>query len=472
MAWFIAFLEGASTLAVEVIAIRLAVPVVGSSATLTGVTLAVVLLALSAGYWRGGMLSARWDSRRTQTALGRNLLLAAGIYGVVSFPLEANLLEKTLDAGLDVTLAIGLTALGLFLLPVYLASQTVPMLAELTNSEGKAGKASGRILFFSTLGSVVGGILTPVLLFPCLGVQRTTYGVCVLLVVAGCAALGRSRFALSAASGVTVLALVVAAHIVFSPREPGFSFDSAYQSFRVVTDEDAEGRAERVLLLGGGRASGVYLDDGATSFAYVRETEKALSETQPSDVLVIGAAGFTFPRDAARVPTVQRVDAVDLDPAVKRIAETEFLGEPLDPKIRFLPMSARYALHKLRRDGNHYGFAFVDAYYGKGIPPELLTVEFFSDVNAISDRTVVNVIMDGTLASAFANNLLASFREAFHGVWVKPLMVEDQKFINVLVSNWPVAGSNPWNGRGIIYHDDKNTADRDWIRLLWRRAKS
>jgi predicted membrane-bound spermidine synthase len=472
MAWFIAFLEGASTLAVEVIAIRLAVPVVGSSATLTGVTLAVVLLALSAGYWRGGMLSARWDSRRTQTALGRNLLLAAGIYGVASFPLEANLLEKTLDAGLDVTLAIGLTALGLFLLPVYLASQTVPMLAELTNSEGKAGKASGRILFFSTLGSVVGGILTPVLLFPCLGVQRTTYGVCVLLVVAGCAALGRSRFALSAASGVTVLALVVAAHIVFSPREPGFSFDSAYQSFRVVTDEDAEGRAERVLLLGGGRASGVYLDDGATSFAYVRETEKALSETQPSDVLVIGAAGFTFPRDAARVPTVQRVDAVDLDPAVKRIAETEFLGEPLDPKIRFLPMSARYALHKLRRDGNHYGFAFVDAYYGKGIPPELLTVEFFSDVNAISDRTVVNVIMDGTLASAFANNLLASFREAFHGVWVKPLMVEDQKFINVLVSNWPVAGSNPWNGRGIIYHDDKNTADRDWIRLLWRRAKS
>jgi hypothetical protein len=50
--------------------------------------------------------------------------------------------------------------------------------------------------------------------------------------------------------------------------------------------------------------------------------------------------------------------------------------------------------------------------------------------------------------------------------------VEDQKFINILVSNWPMAGSNPWNGRGIIYHDDKNTADRDWVRLRWRGAKS
>ena len=59
--WIIAFVEGFSTLAVEVIAIRLAIPVVGSSITLTGVMLGVVLFALSAGYWRGGALSAEWD---------------------------------------------------------------------------------------------------------------------------------------------------------------------------------------------------------------------------------------------------------------------------------------------------------------------------------------------------------------------------------------------------------------------------
>jgi len=47
--WIVAFIEGFSTLAVEVIAIRLAIPVVGSSVTLTGVMLGVVLFALSAG---------------------------------------------------------------------------------------------------------------------------------------------------------------------------------------------------------------------------------------------------------------------------------------------------------------------------------------------------------------------------------------------------------------------------------------
>src|ERR1700745_2440228 len=92
--WIIAFIEGFSTLAVEVIAIRLAIPVVGSSITLTGVMLGVVLFALSAGYWRRGVLSAQWDRTRTRSALTRNLFLAALLYGAIAFPFEATLLER------------------------------------------------------------------------------------------------------------------------------------------------------------------------------------------------------------------------------------------------------------------------------------------------------------------------------------------------------------------------------------------
>src|SRR3984893_261359 len=184
--WIIAFIEGFSTLAVEVIAIRLPIPVVGSSVTLTGVMLGVVLFALSAGYWRGGELSARWNRAQTRTALARNLILAAVIYGALAFPLEATLLEKFLDIGLSLPMAIGMTATLLFLIPIYLASQTVPMLAELTNIDGKAGKASGKVLFFSTVGSVAGGIVTPVCLFPSIGVTRSTFIVCGLLAGAAC----------------------------------------------------------------------------------------------------------------------------------------------------------------------------------------------------------------------------------------------------------------------------------------------
>ena len=468
--WIVAFIEGFSTLAVEVIAIRLAIPVVGSSITLTGVMLGVVLFALSAGYWRGGDLSARWNQAQTRTALARNLIVAALIYGALSFPLEATLLEKLLDIGLPLPMAIGVTATLLFLIPIYLASQTVPMLAELTNLEGKAGKASGKVLFYSTLGSVAGGIVTPVWLFPYLGVARSTYVVCGLLALIGCVmAIGQFRFLKALGVGAAALSAIILTHALAEPGNSVFSFDSAYQSIRILEEKTASGRTERTLMMGGGRASGIYADNGETSFEYVRAAEQALAETKPETVLVIGAAGFTFPRDAANFPGVRRVDAVDVDPVVKNIAELNFLKQRLPAKVRFLPLSARYAVRKLRKDGEHYGFALVDAYFGKGIPDELVTAEFFKDLQLVSDRTAVNVQTDPTMTSAFARNVLASFREAFGAAWVKDVRSkrEDTDLINILVTSWPASGSIEWKGNGEVYRDDRNTADRDHVDLVW-----
>src|SRR6267378_167653 len=277
--WVIAGIEGFSTLAVEVIAIRLAVPVVGSSITLTGVMLGIVLLALSAGYWRGGVLSARWDRGQTRIRLARNLLFAAVLYGALAFPLEAVLLEKSLDAGLNLPLAIGMTGTLLFLLPIYLASQTVPMLAELTNIDGHAGKASGKVLFFSTMGSVAGGIITPVWLFPTLGVARSTFIVGgSLAIAAGVMAIGHFRVLKTIGMGAVALTIVVSAYALAPSPKAVYSFDSAYQSVRIVEEKAENGRTERVLIMGGSRASGIYADTGETSFSYVLAAEQALAE--------------------------------------------------------------------------------------------------------------------------------------------------------------------------------------------------
>src|SRR5260370_10205715 len=94
--WIIAFIEGFSTLAVEVIAIRLAIPIVGSSVTLTGVMLGVVLFALSAGYWRGGEASPPWKKTPTQNAPTPPPILPAAVSGAPAVPPRAPLLRKIL----------------------------------------------------------------------------------------------------------------------------------------------------------------------------------------------------------------------------------------------------------------------------------------------------------------------------------------------------------------------------------------
>jgi spermidine synthase len=354
------------------------------------------------------------------------------------------------------------------LLPIYLASQTVPMLAELMNTEGKAGKASGIVLFYSTLGSVAGGIVTPVWLFPYIGVTRSTYVVCgVLGAIAAALAIGAVRKSKAAVWGAGALAAVLAANAAVSPGDALYSFDSAYQSVRIVKEKDDGGRMERVLIMSGSRSSGIYADNGETSFEYVRAAEQALAEVRPGRALVIGAAGFTFPRDVARLPFVQQVDAVDVDPVVRTIAEREFLKQPLPAKVRFLPLSARYAVRKLLADSAHYGFSFVDAYFGKGIPDELVTVEFFRDVRQVSEHTAANIVMDRTMNSAFARNTLATFRAAFGEAWVRDVRPGDDDLTNILVTSWPAGGAAHWNGRGDLYRDDRNSADRDHVQMVW-----
>jgi spermidine synthase len=463
----VAILEGFSTLAVEVIAIRLATPVAGSSMTLTGVMLGFVLFALSAGYWRGGELSARRTSEQIRTAVARNLLAAGAIYAALSFPAEAWLLEKLLDAGLALGLAIGTTATLLFVLPVYLASQTVPMLAELTNTEGKAGRASGKILFFSTLGSVAGGILTPVFLFPTIGVRISTYLVCGLLAVAaGMAMAGHTRRRVLIPA-TTLLAAVSVAQAVSNQGKYRFAFDSPHQSIRIVDEPVTGGRVKRVMYLNGGRASGIYTDNGESAFRYVREATQALAASKSESVLAIGAAGFTFPRDAAAMPFVKEVDAVDVDSEVLNIAEEHFLLAPLSRKVRFVPVSARGALHSFRQQGRRFGFTLLDAYSGKGIPEELLTVEFFSDVRSVSNRVAANIIMDPEVESEFARNVLASFRQVFGRVWIKNTDPDDSDVSNVLVTNWDMGGSVEWKAGGRIYTDDRNSGDQDHVKMIW-----
>ena len=466
--WVVAFLEGFSTLAVEVIAIRLAVPVVGSSVILTGVMLGIVLLALSAGYWRGGELSSRWDSGRTRKVLARNLLLAAALYGVLAFPFEAKLLDRLLD-DLNLPLSIGITATLLYLAPIYFASQTVPMLAEVTSGDGHAGRASGKVLFFSTLGSVAGGVFTPVYLFPSLGVARTSYLVCAVLAIAAAMMVASRTEKFGAlAAGAAAIAAAAAMHAITSPAGDVYSFDSAYQTIRIVDEKSPSGRIERVLRMGGGGASGIFADTGQTSFPYTLAAEHLLAVTGATTTLVIGAAGFTFPRDVAKFPEISRVDAVDVDPSVKRIAEQHFLDAPLPAKVKFLPLSARYAVRKLARDRQRYGFTFVDTYFGKGIPDELVSTEFFRDVRAISDRTVVNAVVDRKLESDFARNMFAAFRDAFGEVWLFDAKSGEESYLtNMLVLSWPAPGSRRWDGSGTAYRDDRNNADRDRVALMW-----
>ena len=161
------------------------------------------------------------------------------------------------------------------------------------------------------------------------------------------------------------------------------------------------------------------------------------------------------------------IDAVDVDPAVKPISEQYFLHQALPGLIRFYPLSARYAMRKFGRENRRYGFTFLDAYFGQGIPEELVTLDFFEDVRRVSDRTVANLITDRDLDSAFSRNFLATFRRAFGAVWISSVTPGDSYYTNFLISSWPIEGAKLWNESGDPYRDDKNRAAWEYVDMKW-----
>ena len=68
------------------VALRKAVPYVGSSIVLTSVVIGVILLALSAGYYAGGVLTSRLSTQALLRRLQIYLVVSALYYLLIVYP--------------------------------------------------------------------------------------------------------------------------------------------------------------------------------------------------------------------------------------------------------------------------------------------------------------------------------------------------------------------------------------------------
>ena len=289
---FVVLVEGFTTLAMQMVALRHAIPLVGSSIILTSVVIGVILLALAVGYRHGGKLTERLTHKQITRVLAR-LLFGAGLYYVLLvFPFQEGILVDFVQK-FPYIVALFLFSLLFFFIPVAIASHTMPMITELTN--GTKGFAAGKILFVSTLGSFLGSILTSTVLFSVLGVELTGYVRAGLLIVCHMALIIYMR----RIPWAGIVALVVIGVLFFQRPEAEamvYTHDSAYQKIEIREDKYAD-TLIRTMLLNGGYASSIYADKRESRFGYIRtaieisDIRTAVSSTmEKKNILVIGAA--------------------------------------------------------------------------------------------------------------------------------------------------------------------------------------
>lgn len=279
--------------------------------------------------------------------------------------------------------------LVLVAVPVTLLGAAAPWAVRLAVGEmDRSGEVVGRLYAISTAGSLLGTMISALLLIPLLGTQRTFFVFALVLALVATAGVGW-RFVLVPAALALALAMPVGTIKGAGGDRVLYEAETVQQYARVVERPDGsralelnEGQAVHSLYRPGTYLTGDYWDGHLVVPAAARRLP-------PERIAILGNAGGTVARAFGHFFPRTAVDAVEID------AELTELGRRFldlhNPRMRTFGEDAR---PWLERSAGGYDAIMVDAYRQPYIPFYLTTREFFELTRerlAPRGITIVNV---------------------------------------------------------------------------------
>jgi spermidine synthase len=382
------FVVGMGSLGAEIAAVRLLAPYFGASTIVWANTIGVVLVALSLGYWLGGRLADRHPHMRGLCLVA---LAAAGLLALVPFAADP-LLDVAVDALDEISAGafVGslFAVLVLVAVPVLLLGAVSPYAIRLALARvEEAGTIAGRLYALSTAGSLVGTLVSALLLIPLVGTRRTflIFALSISLVaVAGLRPL--RRYALAPGAIAVLIALPVGT--LKAQTDSGrviFETETAYQYARVVERPDGK----RQLELNEGQAVHSVYDPATVLTHDYWDGHLVLPfagrSSPPARVALLGNAAGTIARAYGRLFPRTRIDGVEIDGELSEIGRRYF--DMRAPRLHLYHEDARPFL---RRVDARYDAISLDVYRQPYIPFYLTTREFFE---LVRDRLSPNGVL-------------------------------------------------------------------------------
>ncbi len=442
----VVFIASFCTLVIELVAGRIMAPYVGVSLYTWTSIIGVVLAGISIGAYVGGLVADRYPRPST---LGW-LLFLSGLGALTISPLTNLIGGAHFQTSLMVRILL-LTAI-IFFVPSCLLGMISPVVVKLTlNNLDKAGNVVGKIYAFSTLGSILGTFATGFYLISWMGTRSILLTMGIILIVSAPVFGGlfsrRKTLLLFLVFLSLLAALPLAGYYVYAAVRPAEiapladpirSLGTIYEyAFRFPTDEETYFYKESdyyTLKLkkkersDGARLEALVLDHLIHSYTdladpyyieyeYIRMYEEIVrwqaAKRGPFRALFLGGGGYTFPRFIEASYPEARVDVVEIDPEVTRIAR-QYLGVSEDTRIRSFNEDARWFLMN-SKDSGQYDFIFGDAFNDLSIPYHLTTREFAQQLRRVlkPDGLLMANVIDSFKVGLFMPSYIRTLEEVF-----------------------------------------------------------
>lgn len=409
--YLIIVLEGYVVLSAELLALRLLIPFVGNATDTVAVVIAAVLMPLAFGYYVGG---------RARSHIRRRLLVNLTLASVV---LVFGLSYAVLDMFFGMAqfghsshgrlLGAVLYAVIFLVLPVFWLGQTVPLVSHYFR-QAALPATTGKILFFSTLGSFMGAVFCTIVLMPWIGVHHSA-SITIFCLTALIFLLARripDRFTVTA---FCAMALCLVLNSDFAMARMGIVSNNQYNTVEIASSIDG---SMKFMRINNTHASAIYTDPARQDkavFGYIQMVEDnliaPLSATgRPHDILVIGGGGMTV----GLTDMLNNYIYLDIDPALESIARDHMTQGHNTPNKRFVAEEARAYL---ARGGRTFDLIFLDIYQDRtGVPSHTITREFFEQLKlALKPDGIVaaNIIAAANFNDAYAIALDQTIRGVF-----------------------------------------------------------
>ncbi len=463
MLFLVIIIEGYVVLSTELLAIRQTIPYIGSGTDTVSIIIAAVLMPLAFGYQYGGKFKPHrvlglYVTVRSKLII--NILISATILLIgMSHHFVRSFFILMPSLGIDDRLLqLSIYSILFLVIPVYLLGQTVPLVSNFFSKE-KLSQITGKILFFSTVGSFLGVILSTLVLMATIGVHHTVSLNFVLLAVL---VIMLSKKKLS--KSVIYISVIALLAMLFNSdgMMKRFHIKKNNQYSTIIAGTLKNGN--RGLYINGNNSS--RYNDERRKHEYIEFAEHLaitpiLNSIPAKDILIIGAGGFTFGHE----DKTNNYTYVDIDKDLLEVSERYILQEPIGENKIFIPKPARAFLNSTEQK---YDVIYLDAYLGgASIPEMLVTKEFFEQVKAhLKDGAILisNMILSPHFNNQFTRNIDNTLRSVFPHV--------SRHVINEHYNLWSESKTLMANvayiyrhednyDKGHIYTDNKNTVFYD-----------
>ncbi len=413
------FITGAAVLVIEVLAFRILSPYFGNTLFTASSVISVILAALSLGYYFGGKLADRQPSLiwfYGIVFLGGLSVLFLQILNLVILPV--------LGYNLPVTSGPLVSAVILFFLPAFLLGILSPFAVKLQKAEVPdegIGTASGKVFFWSTLGSIFGSLLAGFVLIPNFGINKILTAIGLFLIAAGLLPLLKlnSFRKLSLFFIIGIAALLVISSVLIPSQEANlvYSEDGVYERITIY-DGLIENRPARFLKQDRSRAGAMYLDSEGLAYEYLKYYSLyELFRSDLKEALVIGGGAYSVPKAILKEGPEVNIDVAEIEPELFKIAKLYF-GVPDDPRLKNYVIDGRRFLHDVDKK---YDLIFSDVYFSLySVPTHFTTKEFFALAKGkLSEEGVfvANIIGDPSPKDPSSPSLLFAEMKTFQTIF-------------------------------------------------------